>query len=105
MARSRTRPAAPAGRRGLTVCTNLNSESSPQLRFLVGDYTTLDTERRSCGRTHVRAVGSFAGRSDDLINLRGMKMFPVQSEEAVRALPGLATNSKLCCQPTTAAST
>jgi phenylacetate-CoA ligase len=57
-------------------------------RFLVGDYTTLDTERCSCGRTHVRAVGSFAGRSDDLINLRGMKMFPVQIEEAVRALPG-----------------
>jgi phenylacetate-CoA ligase len=36
----------------------------------------------------VRAVGSFAGRADDLINLRGIKMFPVQIEEAVRALPG-----------------
>jgi phenylacetate-CoA ligase len=34
----------PLGRRGLTACTNLNSESSPQLRFLVGDYTTLDTK-------------------------------------------------------------
>jgi phenylacetate-CoA ligase len=83
-----TRRVAPAGQRGLTVCTNLNSESSPQLRFLVGDYTTLDAERCSCGRTHVRAVGSFAGRADDLINLRGIKMFPVQIEEAVRALPG-----------------
>jgi phenylacetate-CoA ligase len=83
-----TRSALPEGQRGLTVCTNLNSESSPQLRFLVGDYTTLTSERCSCGRTHVRAVGSFAGRSDDLINLRGIKMFPVQIEEAVRALPG-----------------
>jgi phenylacetate-CoA ligase len=83
-----TRLALPEGQRGLTVCTNLNSESSPQLRFLVGDYTTLTFERCSCGRTHVRAVGSFAGRSDDLINLRGIKMFPVQIEEAVRALPG-----------------
>ena len=36
----------------------------------------------------MRAVGSFAGRADDLINLRGIKMFPVQIEEAVRALPG-----------------
>ena len=78
----------PPGQRGLTVCTNLNSESSPQLRFLVGDYTTFNTERCSCGRTHVRAIGSFAGRADDLINLRGIKMFPVQIEEAVRALPG-----------------
>jgi phenylacetate-CoA ligase len=83
-----TRRTVPAGQRGLTVCTNLNSESSPQLRFLVGDYTTLNTERCACGRTHVRAMGSFAGRADDLINLRGIKMFPVQIEEAVRALPG-----------------
>ena len=83
-----TRRALPVGQRGLTVCTNLNSESSPQLRFLVGDYTTFATDRCACGRTHVRAVGSFAGRADDLINLRGIKMFPVQIEEAVRALPG-----------------
>jgi phenylacetate-CoA ligase len=83
-----TRRRLPSGQRGLTVCTNLNSESSPQLRFLVGDYTTLSTDRCSCGRTHVRAIGSFAGRADDLINLRGIKMFPVQIEEAVRALPG-----------------
>jgi phenylacetate-CoA ligase len=83
-----TRRAMPPGRRGLTVCTNLNSESSPQLRFLLGDYATLTTERCACGRTHARAVGCFVGRADDLINLRGIKMFPVQVEEAVRALPG-----------------
>jgi phenylacetate-CoA ligase len=82
------RQPVPVGQRGLTVCTNLNSESSPQLRFLVGDYTTFDTAPCPCGRTHVRAVGSFAGRADDLINLRGIKMFPVQIEQAVRALPG-----------------
>jgi phenylacetate-CoA ligase len=79
----------PAGTRGLTVCTNLNSESSPQLRFLVGDYTTLDHRPCPCGRTHVRAVGSFAGRSDDLINLRGIKMFPAQIEQAVRSIDGI----------------
>jgi phenylacetate-CoA ligase len=83
-----TRQGLQPGERGLTVCTNLNSESSPQLRFLVGDYATLRTERCACGRTHARAVGSFAGRADDLINLRGIKMFPVQIEEAVRAVPG-----------------
>jgi len=76
-----TRRALPAGQRGLTVCTNLNSESSPQLRFLVGDYTKLSTERCPCGRSHVHAIGSFANRADDLIN------FPVQIEEAVGVLP------------------
>ena len=77
------------GQRGLTVCTNLNSESSPQLRFLVGDYTTFNTGKCDCGRSHVRAVGSFSGRADDLINLRGIKMYPVQIEEAVRSVPGI----------------
>ena len=77
------------GERGITVCTSLNSESSPQLRFNVGDYTTYSTEQCGCGRTHVRAVGSFGGRSDDLINLRGIKMYPVQLEQAVRAVPGV----------------
>jgi len=89
------------GQRGLTVCTNLNSEASPQLRFLVGDYTILNRARCACGRTHVRAMGSFSGRADDLINLRGIKMFPIQIEEAVRAIEGtgdefeivLATNA------------
>ena len=77
------------GQRGLTVCTSLNSESSPQLRFLVGDYATCTTAPCDCGRTHMRAVGAFAGRSDDLINLRGIKMYPVQLEEAVRSVPGI----------------
>ena len=77
------------GERGLTVCTSLNSESSPQLRFLVGDYATCTTAKCDCGRTHMRAVGAFAGRSDDLINLRGIKMYPVQLEEAVRSVPGI----------------
>ncbi|NQV57925.1 MAG: AMP-binding protein [Rhodospirillales bacterium] len=79
----------PEGQRGLTVCTSLNSESSAQLRFLVGDYATYTTQPCECGRTHVRAVGAFSGRADDLINIRGIKMYPVQLEEAVRAVPGI----------------
>ena len=77
------------GERGLTVCTSLNSESSPQLRFLVGDYTVYDTGACACGRTHVRAMGSFTGRADDLINLRGVKFFPSQVEQAVRSIDGI----------------
>ena len=81
-------PTAP-GERGLSVCTNLISESSPQLRFLVGDFTTLNHAPCVCGRSHVRAMGCFSGRADDLINLRGIKFFPTQIEKAVRAIPGL----------------
>ena len=71
------------------MCTCLNSESSPQLRFLVGDYTTLDAAPCACGRTHVRALGAFTGRADDLIVLRGIKMFPAEVEQAVRAVPAV----------------
>ena len=79
----------PEGERGLTVCTSLNSESSPQLRFLVGDYTVFDTRTCACGRNHVKAMGSFTGRADDLINLRGIKFFPSQIEQAVRSVDGV----------------
>lgn len=79
----------PEGDRGLTVCTSLNSEASPQLRFLVGDYTTYTTDKCNCGRTHVRAIGAFSGRADDLINLRGIKMYPTEIEQAIRAVPGV----------------
>jgi phenylacetate-CoA ligase len=76
------------GQKGISVCTNLTSESSAQLRFLVGDYTTLSHDACACGRNHVKAMGCMTGRSDDLINLRGIKFFPVQIEEAVRAVDG-----------------
>jgi len=84
-----TRSPVPAGGRGLTVTTNLNSESSPQLRFLVGDYTVLDEKPCACGRTHVRALGAFVGRADDVVNIRGIKLYPSQIEEGVRAVPGI----------------
>ncbi len=77
------------GERGLSVCTNLISESSPQLRFLVGDFTTLNRDTCACGRSHARAMGCFSGRADDLINLRGIKFFPTQIEKAVRSVPGV----------------
>lgn len=82
-----TKKPVAAGERGLTVCTSLNSETSPQLRFLVGDFALLDRRPCECGRTHVRALGSFAGRADDLINLRGVKMYPAQLEDVVRSVP------------------
>ncbi len=90
------------GERGITVCTSLNSESSPQLRFNVGDYTVYSTKECGCGRTHVRAMGSFAGRSDDLINLRGIKMFPVQLEQAVRAIPNIGDEYEVLIETTEA---
>jgi len=79
----------PNGNRGLTVVTNLCSEASPQLRFLVGDYTTLTHEPCVCGRTHARAVGGMLGRADDMLNIRGVTLFPSSIEDVVRGIPTL----------------
>ncbi|MBV9278672.1 MAG: AMP-binding protein [Chloroflexi bacterium] len=84
-----THQALPDGQRGISVVTNLCSESSPQLRFLVGDYTTLTHEPCICGRTHARAVGGFVGRADDMLNVRGVTLFPSTIEDAIRRVPGL----------------
>ena len=72
------------GERGLSVITNLFSDASPQIRFLVGDYTTLTHEPCACGRTHVRALGGFSGRVDDMLNVRGVTLFPSAIEQVVR---------------------
>jgi phenylacetate-CoA ligase len=76
--------AVPEGQRGLSAVTNLVSEASPQLRFLVGDFTTLTSEVCECGRTHRRAMGGFLGRTDDMLNVRGITLFPSAVEDAVR---------------------
>jgi phenylacetate-CoA ligase len=78
----------PAGRRGLSVATNLVSEASPQLRFLVGDFTVLVHSRCACGRSHPRAIGGFQGRADDMLNVRGVTLFPSAVEDAVRRVAG-----------------
>src|SRR5206468_2655066 len=79
------RPTA-RGQRGLSVVTNLCSEASPQLRFLIGDFTTLCDEPCECGRTHTRAIGGFRGRADDMLNVRGVTLFPTGVEDAVRSV-------------------
>jgi phenylacetate-CoA ligase len=78
----------PDGERGISVVTNLISEASPQLRFVVGDYTRLATEPCNCGRITPRARGGFLGRADDMLNVRGVTLFPSVIEDAVRRVPG-----------------
>ncbi len=68
---------------------NLCSEASPQLRFLVGDYTILTHEPCTCGRSHARAVGGMSGRADDMLNVRGVTLFPSSIEDIVRRVPVL----------------
>jgi len=79
----------PEGQRGLSVATNLFSEAAPLLRFVIGDFGQFTTAPCACGRTHVRAPGGFKGRADDLLNIRGVTVFPLAIEEVVRGMDAL----------------
>ncbi len=79
----------PLGKRGLTVVTNLFSEGSPQIRFLIGDYAVLTEEPCLCGRRQVRAQGGFFGRADDMLKVRGVAIFPSAVEALLRGIPEL----------------
>jgi phenylacetate-CoA ligase len=79
----------PEGQRGLSVATNLFSEAAPLLRFVIGDFGQFTTAPCACGRTHLRALGGFKGRADDLLNIRGVTVFPVAIEEVVRGMEAL----------------
>ncbi len=51
--------------------------------------TVLTHEPCACGRTHARAVGGMSGRADDMLNVRGVTLFPSSIEDIVRRIPML----------------
>ncbi len=83
------RPVGP-GRPGLTVITNLSSEASPQIRFLAGDFATLESAPCPCGRTHVRLRDGVTGRADDMLLVRGLTVFPTAIAEVLHGVAELS---------------
>ena len=69
----------PAGATGELVFTSLTKEAFPLLRYRTRDLTYLDYTPCSCGRTHVR-MRKPKGRSDDMLIIRGVNVFPSQIE-------------------------
>ena len=69
----------PEGAQGELVFTSLDKEAFPLLRYRTRDICTLTREKCSCGRTHVR-MAKPKGRSDDMMIIRGVNVFPSQIE-------------------------
>ena len=76
----------PLGQTGELVFTTLTKEGMPLLRYRTRDLCTLMGGTCSCGRTAVR-MGPVMGRSDDMLIIRGINVFPSQVESVILSMP------------------
>ena len=83
----------PDGVEGELVFTSLDKEAFPLLRYRTRDICTLTHEKCACGRTHVR-MGKPKGRTDDMLIIRGVNVFPSQIE-TVLINHGYASNYQI----------
>jgi len=79
---SQTLKGVPEGETGELVFTTLTKEGIPLLRYRTKDLTSIDYSTCECGRTLAR-ISRFKGRSDDMLIIRGVNVFPSQIEAAL----------------------
>ncbi|MDN5357730.1 MAG: phenylacetate--CoA ligase family protein [Candidatus Methanomethylophilaceae archaeon] len=70
------------GERGELVVTMLKKEAFPLIRYKIGDISSLTWEKCGCGRTHPRLM-RISGRTDDMLIVRGVNVFPSQIEGVI----------------------
>lgn len=81
----------PDGEIGELVLTTLNREAMPLIRYRTRDLTRILPGACPCGRTHIR-LDRFQGRSDDMIILKGVNIFPIQIETVLMSFKELGNN-------------
>ncbi len=86
---SETGEVLPDGEEGELVFTPLSKTALPLLRYRTRDISVIQTGNCPCGRTHARMM-RVSGRSDDMLIIRGVNVFPSQIEYAVMGFPELA---------------
>ena len=79
---------------GELVLTNLNKEGMPLLRYRTRDLTSISHDVCDCGRTTAR-LSRFKGRSDDMLIIRGVNVFPSQIETALLSLDETTPNYQI----------
>jgi phenylacetate-CoA ligase len=84
----------PPGETGELVFTTLTKEAFPLIRYRTRDVTDLDYTPCRCGRTMVR-MSRIKGRSDDMLIIRGVNVFPSQIESVLMDVPGVAPHYQL----------
>lgn len=84
----------PYGESGELVFTTITKTGMPMIRYRTHDICVLDETPCSCGRTHVR-MSRITGRTDDMLVIRGVNVFPSQIEEVLLKIPGVAPHYML----------
>jgi phenylacetate-CoA ligase len=79
----------PPGDTGELVFTTLTKQALPVVRYRTRDLTFIDPTPCACGRTSVR-IGRITGRTDDMLIVRGVNVFPSQVEHALMQVPEVA---------------
>ncbi len=91
---SETGEVLPVGEKGELVITCLKKEGLPLIRYRTKDVTRLFYEPCACGRTTCR-MENLSGRSDDMLKIRGVNVFPGQIEEVVLSVPELGPHYEI----------
>src|SRR5262249_57708566 len=88
----------PPGREGELVFTTLTKRAMPLVRYRTGDITTLTLEPCRCGRTSAR-MARVKGRSDDMLIVKGVNLYPSEVERTLLALDELPPHYHLVAHP------
>ncbi|HEB33373.1 MAG TPA: phenylacetate--CoA ligase [Spirochaetes bacterium] len=89
----------PPGEVGELVITTLTREATPLLRYRTRDITKLIPGRCQCGRTSVR-IERIMGRTDDMLIIRGVNVFPTQIEEVLVNIKGIEPHYQIIVERT-----
>jgi len=79
------------GEEGEIVLTTLMREGMPIIRYKTGDIATVYSDSCKCGRTH-RRISRIKGRSDDMLIINGVNLYPMQIEEILMRIPEVGHN-------------
>lgn len=91
---SETGEALEYGNKGELILTTLTKEGIPMLRYRTKDITILNPEKCECGRTSVR-MNKVLGRTDDMLIIRGVNVFPSQIESVLVGMEGIGPHYQI----------
>lgn len=89
-----TEEVLPAGEKGELVITCIKKEGLPLIRYRTKDITRLFYDKCKCGRTFCR-MENLSGRSDDMLKIRGVNVFPSQIEEVILSFDELGPHYEI----------